>query len=237
MWTTQLWHLIISSVRHALTYGSSTGISVVWLGFFLLILTYLFTMFLEWLVRGRNMIAIKTAFRSWTSLVGAIAAFIFVWLCLFAYSLVQTVFRDHVGLMAENQRLRADNQRLSGRDESPKSFKMTAEQRDAIVSHMKHFRSTTIVLSCRDCDDESGSAWVYAQQMAEAFHQAKLEVDGPHHSRDRSIPKGVYVYYGSDQLQAKTALTDALSPFHVLTDESDGSSGYTLGKMSVSIRP
>jgi hypothetical protein len=51
--------------QQALANGSSTGISVFWLGFGVLVLAFGFTVGIEWLTGGRNMAALVAALKSW----------------------------------------------------------------------------------------------------------------------------------------------------------------------------
>ena len=86
--------------QEALADGSSTGISVIWLGFCVLTLGFVFTVAIEWLTRGRNMVAQAAALRSWKSWVGAILALFVGWVFLFGYSLFSMAYKDHQELLA-----------------------------------------------------------------------------------------------------------------------------------------
>jgi hypothetical protein len=86
--------------QDALANGSSTGISVIWLGFCVLTLGFVFTVAIEWLTGGRNMVALAAALRSWKSWVGAILALFVGWVFLFGYSLFSVAYKDHQDLLA-----------------------------------------------------------------------------------------------------------------------------------------
>ena len=86
--------------KEALANGSSTGISVFWLGFGVLVLGFIFTVGIEWLTGGRNMAALVTALKSWRSWAGATLALAMGWLCLLAYSTLGVAYHDHQTLTA-----------------------------------------------------------------------------------------------------------------------------------------
>lgn len=91
--------------HNALSAGSSTGISVFWLGFGVLALGFVFTVGLEWLFKGCNVQALKQAIKSWISWVGACLALSAAWILLFGYSVVQTIYADHKYLASDKRAL------------------------------------------------------------------------------------------------------------------------------------
>ncbi len=93
-------NLLGESYELALAKGSSTGISVWLLGFGVLALAFAFTVFVEWLRGGRSMNALRMALKSWTSFIGAALGLFAAWIILYGWSLVSTVYRDHVSLVA-----------------------------------------------------------------------------------------------------------------------------------------
>jgi hypothetical protein len=86
--------------QEALSNGSSTGISVLWLGFSVLALGFIFTVAIEWRTGGRNMAALTAALKSWKSWVGATLALLVGWVFLFGYSLLSVAYQDHQKLIA-----------------------------------------------------------------------------------------------------------------------------------------
>jgi hypothetical protein len=86
--------------KEALANGSSTGISVLWLGFGVLVLGFIFTAGIEWLTGGRNVAALKSAIKSWKTWTGAASALLFAWICLWGYSTLNVAYRDHQRLSA-----------------------------------------------------------------------------------------------------------------------------------------
>jgi hypothetical protein len=86
--------------HEALANGSSTGISVLWLGFGVLVLGFLFTVGIEWLTGGRNMAALLAALKSWKSCVGAALALFVGWVILLVYSTLHVAYRDHQHFVA-----------------------------------------------------------------------------------------------------------------------------------------
>jgi len=96
--------LLYRGWREALANGSSTGISVFWLGFGVLALGFVFTAGIEWLTSGRNMAALVAALKSWKSCAGAALALCVVWILLFVYSTLSVAYKDHQQLVAEAQK-------------------------------------------------------------------------------------------------------------------------------------
>jgi hypothetical protein len=99
MWTF-IKELLWRGWKEALANGSSTGISVFWLGFGVLALGFVFTTGIEWLTGGSSMLALRAALKSWKSWLGAALALIVAWTILFAYSLFSVVYTDHKALTA-----------------------------------------------------------------------------------------------------------------------------------------
>ncbi len=97
-------NLLWRSYHLALAEGSSTGISVWLLGFGVITLGFAFTVFIEWLVNGRNMPALKMALQSWTAGLGALLALFVAWVLLFGYSVARTIYLDHQNLVAAANR-------------------------------------------------------------------------------------------------------------------------------------
>jgi hypothetical protein len=91
--------LLQRSAQEALANGSSTTISVWWLGFGVIILGFLFTLGTEWLTGGRNMAALFLALKSWKSWLGGLLALVVAWACLFLYSVFGVVYQDHQKLL------------------------------------------------------------------------------------------------------------------------------------------
>ncbi len=92
--------LLYRGWQEALANGSSTGISVLWLGFGALVLGFVFTVVIEWLTGGLNMAALITALKSWKSWAGAGIALFVVWACLFVCSTLNVAYHDHQQLVA-----------------------------------------------------------------------------------------------------------------------------------------
>jgi hypothetical protein len=93
------------SWQQALANGSSTGISLLWLGFGVLILGFIFTVGIEWLTGTRNLTALLLALKSWKSFVSAFSALCVGWLCLFIYSTLGVGYGDHQKLLAAQAKL------------------------------------------------------------------------------------------------------------------------------------
>jgi hypothetical protein len=96
--------LLYRGWKEALANGSSTGISVFWLGFGVLVLAFIFTVGIEWLTGGRNTAALIAALKSWKSWAGATLALLVGWIFLFGYSLLGVAYRDHQDLVAASGR-------------------------------------------------------------------------------------------------------------------------------------
>jgi|ERR1017187_2104373 hypothetical protein len=104
----QPWNPWQEAWSRALHYGSSTGISVLWIGLCGLLFAFLFTIGIEWLCRGRNLKALIDSLRSWTSWAGGVLAFIVVWTCLYIYAFVVTVHQDHDTLVQQRNAASAE---------------------------------------------------------------------------------------------------------------------------------
>jgi hypothetical protein len=84
----------------ALANGSSTRISLLWLGFGVLALGFLCTGAIEWLTGKRDRAALFAAAKSWKSYAGAALALALAWACLFVYSTLSVAYVDHQTLVA-----------------------------------------------------------------------------------------------------------------------------------------
>jgi hypothetical protein len=100
MWP-HLANLLKASWRIALAKGSSTGISVFWLGLGAIILGFAVTVLIEWIRGGRTMNSLKAAIKSWPPYVGAATALILVWASLYASTIVTTIYEDHNALIQQ----------------------------------------------------------------------------------------------------------------------------------------
>ncbi|HEY5211769.1 MAG TPA: hypothetical protein VIJ38_01965, partial [Acidobacteriaceae bacterium] len=85
------WHV-------ALQRGSSTWISVIWLGIGATVLAFVGSALLTWSTEGRDIQAFNNGLRSWKSPAATIAASLFAWIVLFAYSVVSVLYTDHQAL-------------------------------------------------------------------------------------------------------------------------------------------
>lgn len=92
-------NLLQSSWRIALAKGSSTGISVFWLGLGAIILGFAVTILIEWVRGGCTMNSLKDALKSWPPYVGAASALILVWTMLYVWTIVTTIYEDHQGMV------------------------------------------------------------------------------------------------------------------------------------------
>jgi hypothetical protein len=90
--------------QQALANGSSTGISIFWLGFGVLVLAFGFTVGIEWFTGGRNKAALVAALKSWKSLAGATLALCLGWVLLMIYSTLSIAYKDHQQLESEAQK-------------------------------------------------------------------------------------------------------------------------------------
>jgi hypothetical protein len=92
--------LFYRGLEKALANGSSTRISVLWLGFGVLSLGFIFTAGIEWITGGRNMAALITALKSWKSWAGAAMALLVGWVLLLIYSTLNVAYQDHQKMVA-----------------------------------------------------------------------------------------------------------------------------------------
>lgn len=100
MWP-HLTNLLKASWRIALAKGSTTDISVFWLGLGAIILGFAVTVLIEWIRGGRTMNSLKAAIKSWPPYVGATTALILVWASLYAWTIVTTIYEDHNTLVQQ----------------------------------------------------------------------------------------------------------------------------------------
>jgi hypothetical protein len=128
MWL-HLANLLKASWRVALAKGSSTGISVFWLGLGAIILGFVVTVLIEWFRGGRTMNSLKAAIRSWPPYVGATSALIIVWASLYVWTILTTIYEDHNTLIQQR-----DNA-VGERDQWKKKFE--ALNAVSIVSNRK----------------------------------------------------------------------------------------------------
>jgi hypothetical protein len=96
--------LLYRGWQQALANGSSTGISVFWLGFGVLALAFGLTAGIEWLTGGRNKAALVAALKSWKSWAGATLALCLGWVLLLVYSTLSVAYSDQRRLEAEAQK-------------------------------------------------------------------------------------------------------------------------------------
>ena len=101
MWHIHLWRLLVSSSHLALSLGSSTGISFLWLGLGGILAGAAINTFLDWNSGGRNMAALRESFRSWRPYISGLSGFLVVWLGLYTYAVARTVYIDHLTLAAK----------------------------------------------------------------------------------------------------------------------------------------
>jgi hypothetical protein len=87
--------------------GSSTGISVVVLGFGLVILTFVCAVAIRWLTGGRSRESLVNALKSWHSSGAALLALLLAWGILFIFSTLEIAYQDHQTLQRANERLSA----------------------------------------------------------------------------------------------------------------------------------
>jgi hypothetical protein len=96
--------LLYRGWQEALANGSSTGISVFWLGFGVLALAFGFTVGIEWLTGGRNKATLVAALKSWKSWAGATLALCVGWVLLLVFSTLSAAYIDHQQLEAKAQK-------------------------------------------------------------------------------------------------------------------------------------
>jgi hypothetical protein len=100
-----MWHdikkLIWLAWHNALVAGSSTGISVFWLGFGVLGLSFVFSTAWEWGRSGRNILALRQALKSWVSYAVPGTALAVAWCILFGYYVMKTIYDDHQYLASD----------------------------------------------------------------------------------------------------------------------------------------
>jgi hypothetical protein len=92
--------LLYRGLQRALANGSSTQISMLLLGFGVLVLSFLFTVALEWFTQRRDFASFKTALKSWKSWLGAFLGLFTAWLLLFVFSTFTVIYGDHQELLA-----------------------------------------------------------------------------------------------------------------------------------------
>jgi hypothetical protein len=124
----QSWEPWREAKDHALAYGSSTGISVIWLGLCGLILAFVFTILVEWLFRGRDVKALTASLRSWTSWAGTLLAFCAVWTGLYIYAFLKTVYVDHNSLATQLTTMTKDRDEWKAKAESPAGLPLPEDQ-------------------------------------------------------------------------------------------------------------
>jgi hypothetical protein len=91
------WHV-------ALLNGSSTGISVIWLGLGGTALAFVCFVLLGWVSEGCNRQAFRDAVGSWKSYAATATALLIAWVVLFAYSTLSVVYTDHQKLIEASQK-------------------------------------------------------------------------------------------------------------------------------------
>jgi hypothetical protein len=119
--------LVYRGWQQALANGSSTGISVFWLGFGVLALAFGLTVGIEWLTGGRSVAALVIALKSWKSWAGATLALCLGWLLLLAYSTLSVAYKDHQQLEAEAQKASQSKPSPTLLIAGPKEFQESAK--------------------------------------------------------------------------------------------------------------
>jgi hypothetical protein len=111
--------LLWMSWHSAMAAGSSTGVSVFWLGFGVLFLTLLVAVALEWILGGRSRQAFTEAMSSWKSYAAPFLALLSAWIVLWGYSIVKTVYDDHRFLAGQRRYLQEQVQHWKNIAETP----------------------------------------------------------------------------------------------------------------------
>src|ERR1700692_3659409 len=99
MWRPHLDSLLSKSWYVALSLGSSSNISVFWLSLGAIVLGWIVTVTIEWIRGGFTMTAFKDSLRSWPAYVGAFVALALLWIGVYMWSIVNTIYQDHTYLV------------------------------------------------------------------------------------------------------------------------------------------
>lgn len=137
MWKIHLKHLLSRSWNVALHAGSSTAISVFLLSLGAIVLGFALTCAYEWNKGGRTMTAFRNTWKQAPPYVCAFLAVVFLWIGLFGWATVKTIYVDHENLVAAAEQARLLRGQGQPKASPPITAQATSEGQPKTTTHIE----------------------------------------------------------------------------------------------------
>lgn len=185
-------HLWNRSWDSALALGSSTRISLLYLSFGAILLTFIIEVAYEWWRGDMNHTAFREALKKWPSYLFPVLALSVIWGGILFYSVVITVYKDHVDLVEANRLLKQTNEAYLSR----------ANKEVAV-------RTAVVELGLQYDAQHSGAimvqdkiAWINAGLVARGFTGTIALMEQP------AVPSIKMFDFGNSRFSGKTTIRD-----------------------------